>query len=103
MYILHHTTSDELSLEQVIAALSASPLVDGVALFGSRVAAHDNPISDYDLLLLVTDLPVPIFQMFTHIGGRMADLVFADTASADRSLTLHEPIPANTFDALLLQ
>jgi hypothetical protein len=103
MVILQHTASASLSLEETLTVLSVSPLVDGIALFGSRAGAHDNPISDYDLLLLVTELPVPIFQMFTHIGGRMADLVFADTVSTDHALTLNEPIRANTFDALLLQ
>lgn len=103
MYIRNHIPSAELSLEQTIDSLSASPLIDGIALFGSRAGTHDNPISDYDLLLLVTELPVPIFQMFTHIGGRMADLVFVETAAADRILIQTEPVAPNSFDGMQLQ
>lgn len=103
MYVLNHTPSAQFSLEQVIAALSASPLIDGIALFGSRAGTHDNPISDYDLLLLVTKLPVPIFQMFTHIGGRMADLVFLETVAADHILAQAKPVAPNSFDGMQLQ
>jgi hypothetical protein len=104
MYVPNLTTSAELSLEQVIAALSASPVVDGIALFGSRAGTTDaSPISDHDLLLLVTELPVPIFQMFTHIGGRMADLVFVETAAADRILTVDEPVMSRSFEGMQLQ
>ncbi len=69
------SVSDALDLNQAIARLSTSPHIDGIASFGSRAANQTDSVSDYDLLLLVNDLPVRIFQMVTTIGGLVADIV----------------------------
>ena len=103
MDILQHSPSNTLSLDETLAALAASDTVDGLALFGSRAAARDDPVSDYDLLVLVTQLPLPIFQMFTHIAGRMADVVFLDTATVDTVLQAKQPVSMTSFEGMQLQ
>jgi predicted nucleotidyltransferase len=80
------TYSNHLTLDEALARLAASEPVDGLALFGSRAAGSASEASDYDLLILVHRLPVGIFQMLTHIDGRLADVVFVTTAMADRVL-----------------
>ncbi|GAB4577635.1 MAG: hypothetical protein Fur0022_03660 [Anaerolineales bacterium] len=93
--------SDSLSLEDTIARLKASPLVDGVAEFGSRTGRH-SAVSDHDLLILVQAIPARVFQMVTTIGGRLADIVLVETETADSLLTAPAPQP-RSFEALFAQ
>lgn len=100
MQYLPNTLSNDLTLEEVIARLSQSNFVDGLALFGSQ-ASH--PAGDYDLLILVMDPPVSIFQMLTHINGRIADVIFVEVAIADQFLQQPKPVPMASFEGMFLQ
>ena len=100
--ITQTTITSTLSFDEVAARLAVSEAVDGLALFGSRSTDEANPISDYDLLILVKDLPVRIFQMLTHIEQRMADIVFVETEIADRVLVSAARVSANSFEGMFL-
>ncbi len=102
MHILEHTPANDLSLDETLAKLASQPTVDGVALFGSKAGPNASPISDHDLLILVTELPIPIFQMFTHIEKRMADVVFLETTLVDHLFQANEPVAANSFEGMQL-
>lgn len=102
MEVTLNTLSNNLTLSEVLSRLAASESVDGVAMFGSQASSGKSPISDYDLLILVENPPVSIFQMLTHIDQRMADVVFVETEAAERVLTLTAPVPTTSFDGLLL-
>jgi predicted nucleotidyltransferase len=91
--------SEQLSLEETLDVLARSALVDGIAEFGSRTAQASTPASDYDLLLLVRQLPRPVFQMLTSIQGRLADIVLVETTTADALLHSGE-LPQAFFDQL---
>lgn len=95
--------SDHLSLEEAVAQLKSSPLVDGVAEFGSRATSQANVSSDYDLLVLVKAIPARVFQMVTTIGGRLADIVLVEIEIADNLLTTAEPLKPRSFEALFAQ
>jgi predicted nucleotidyltransferase len=97
------TQSFHLTFEDTIRRLCASDTVVGLALFGSRVQASENPSSDYDLLILVREMPVEIFQMFTSIEGRLADIVFANTQTVDHLMHIHTPIHPYSKEGMLLQ
>jgi hypothetical protein len=102
MKTLSNTISTSMTLEEVLARLAACEAIDGVALFGSQAAAHSSPVGDYDLLLLVSAPPVGIFQMLTHIDGRMADVVFVEAEIAERLLANPVPVAARSFEGLFL-
>ena len=102
MPLLRDSLSNHLTLEAALAQLAADARVDGLALFGSRAGAAAKPASDYDLLILVSSLPVRIFQMLSYIDGRMADVVFVLTEQADRLLDGAAPSAANTQDGRFL-
>jgi len=95
MRLTPRTLSNELTLDEVLARLAAHPPVEGLAVFGSRARQGNSPVSDYDLLILVSRLPIGIFQMLTHIDGRMADVVFVTNDLADQTLA-GSPVPADT-------
>ncbi len=71
-------------------------------MFGSQASDFKNPISDYDLLILIAHPPVDIFQMLTHIDGRMADVVFVEADLAERVLSLDSPVSPSSFEGLFL-
>lgn len=91
--------SKNLTFAETLSRLAQK--ADGLALFGSH--ATPNPISDYDLLILVSDPPAQIFQMLTYIDKRMADVVFMDTATADKILQTRAPLPRQSFEGMCLQ
>jgi predicted nucleotidyltransferase len=103
MQSLHDTLSNGMSLEETLACLARAESVDGLALFGSQGGKRLSPVSDYDLLILIEKPPVPIFQMLSYIDGRMADIVFVETETADKLLSQTEAVAGNSFEGLFLQ
>jgi len=97
------TQSFHLTFEETIRRIRASDKVAGLALFGSRVQLSVNSSSDYDLLILVAEMPVEIFQMLTYIEGRLADIVFADTQTADHLIYSDTPVHPYSKEGMLLQ
>src|SRR5690348_2362888 len=102
MPLTQGTKPNGLTLEVVLHRLAQNEQVDGLALFGSRSEGVAQPASDYDLLILISSLPVGIFQLLTHIGGVMADVVFVLTDQVERLLSSGEPVAANTHDGRFL-
>jgi predicted nucleotidyltransferase len=102
MHFTPDTRSNHLTLDEALARLAASEHVAGLALFGSRAIGGATEASDYDLLILVHSLPVGIFQMLTHIDGRLADVVFVTTATADRLLAGGEAVSDRSNDGRFL-
>jgi hypothetical protein len=94
------SVSDRLSFDEAIERLEASPLVDGMAAFGSRARSQSGVVSDYDLLVLVDALPAPVFQMITTIGERLADVILVGTSTADAVLLAGQPPEPRSFAGL---
>lgn len=103
MNVLPLTVSHTLTLTETLQRLMAAENVIGLAFFGSRKGLSAHPVSDYDLLVLVQQEPVAIFQMLTHIDGRMADIVLANVATAEQVVTLTEPVDPRTAEGMLIQ
>jgi hypothetical protein len=102
MESLLNSRSGQLTLDEALDRLRTSPSVDGLALFGSQTGIV-HPASDYDLLILVREMPEPIFQMFTTIDGRMADIVFVEAAWVDILLDFGQPAAASSFEGMFFQ
>ena len=103
MLITGRSPSASLTLDKTLEYLANAESVDGLALFGSRLSDNPNPVSDYDLLILVHEPPVRIFQMLTHIDGRMADVVFVETDDVDELLALDDPADLPKRSGYLVQ
>ncbi len=88
MIPIFRSQTEDLSLAEVVANLSRQPLVEGVVLVGST--GEDGAltaVSDYDILLLLSEMPVPLYVIFTTIESRPSDLIFSDTAFIPPLLT----------------
>ncbi len=92
--------SHSLTLESLVDRLKASTHVAGLALFGSLPA--DNPASDYDLLVVLANPPVQMFQMTTFINGRGADIAFSESEIVERVLKLDQPVSATSPEGFLM-
>lgn len=103
MTLLPLSPASTLTLAETLVRLQAHPQVDGLALFGSQVTERSGPVSDYDLLILVQGQPVRVFQMLTHIGGRMADVVFVETELVDQLLSNATLVAPATWAGMFLQ
>lgn len=101
--ISESSASDHFSIEEVVSQLKASPMVDGIAQFGSRTTTQVSSSSDYDLLVLAKDIPARVFQMITTIGERLADVVLVPIESADSLLPATETPRPRSFEALFAQ
>src|SRR6516165_5204726 len=80
------TVTDGMGIEAVLSRLAALSWVDGLALYGPKVAPPAEAASDYDVLVLVSERPLGLVQIFTQIGGRVADVLFMEVSSYDRAL-----------------
>jgi UTP:GlnB (protein PII) uridylyltransferase len=67
MFPLPHASTVDLSLNDVLAKLSRHSGVDGLVAIGST--AHENltPASDYDLLIILAEQPLPFQVGITSI------------------------------------
>jgi hypothetical protein len=68
-----------MTLDDLMARLSAHKHVDGIVLMGSTGTASFNAQSDYDLLVVLDDPSPPLFLVATEIQGQAAELYFVAT------------------------
>lgn len=77
----HISKSHFLSLDEVIARLAQHHEVESITILGSGAKGTMNPASDYDVLVVLFDLTMPVSLVLTTIDQRLAEVVFfsADT------------------------
>lgn len=69
-----------ISLDEFVRRLSSSPLMEGIVLIGSTGTAELGPHSDYDLLLVLAELPAPLRMVHTWVDNRLTE-VYVTTAT----------------------
>ena len=72
------SSTDDLTLDEVIARLAGHDAVAGLLTIGSTGRATLNPASDYDLVVILRRRPVPLTVGLTYVAGRLTDVVFVD-------------------------
>lgn len=103
MQHLKDSLSNQLTIQEVLNCLEHADAVDGLAFFGSHTRVSNDPVSDYDLLILISSAPIPIFQMLTYIDGRMADVVFIEIHTVDDLLAHRQPVSPTSFEGYFIQ
>lgn len=73
-----------MTLEGLIARLARHAMVDGVLLIGSTATSALTPTSDFDLVLVLTELPVPMNMVTTWVAGRFTEVQVTTTAALAR-------------------
>jgi hypothetical protein len=92
-----------MTLDQVIARLSQNDQISGILIIGSAARSQLTSTSDYDLVLVLSELSVPLHVAITTIDGRLADLLFVTTAQIDEVLALNEPLAQDQWLARIVR
>ena len=71
----------------VTARLATHEAVEGVVWVGSTGTEQLTDASDYDILLFLNEMPVPLHVVFTTIDDVLTDVIFADVDALDRILS----------------
>lgn len=94
--------SDGLTLDGVVARLARHDVVAGVVLIGTTGDPALTPASDYDLLVVLSQMPAPMYVALTTIEGRLADIIFILQTEIDALLARDDEIPQDSWEARLL-
>ncbi len=81
------SSTSTMTLKQVLNRLKAHPAVDGILLVGTTDSDKLTPVSDYDILIVLSESPVPLQVGITYIDHRLTDLLFATVNEVDRIIT----------------
>ena len=92
-----------LTLEEAVARLAGHPTVEGVVTMGSTGTDRLKPESDFDLFVILSELPVPLWQVFTQIDRRLSEVYFAPVAAIERLVAEGAVVPADTIRATQLE
>lgn len=69
-----------ISLVALVRRLAARPEVDGVVAIGSTGRETLTPASDYDLIVVLNETPVPLNVALTVVDQRLTDIIFVRAA-----------------------
>jgi predicted nucleotidyltransferase len=97
------STSNTLTLDEFIARLSCHQLVDGIVLIGSTGRGDLTPTSDYDLLLVLSQMPAPFTVALTWIDHRLTDIIFATRQQIEEILALDTPANGEEWPGRFIQ
>ena len=63
------------SLDEVVTRLAHHREVESIVILDSGAKGHLNPASDYDVLVVLSEMPVPVSLVLTTIERRLAEVV----------------------------
>ncbi|CAN5607626.1 hypothetical protein BH24CHL1_BH24CHL1_20000 [soil metagenome] len=85
-FVTSVASTSDLSLETVITRIASDHRVDGILFMGTTGTPDLKPSSDYDVVLVFADVPVPIRMVNTWIDGRLTE-VYCTTVSVVERIT----------------
>ncbi|MEZ4860628.1 MAG: DUF294 nucleotidyltransferase-like domain-containing protein [Caldilineaceae bacterium] len=88
---ISQSSTNQSTLDQVITTLAQQTIVDGLIVVGSAGRKEMTPASDYDLVLILGEMPVPLHTGVTYIDGRFTDLVFHTSEQIEQILAATTP------------
>lgn len=86
------STTNDRSFEEVLAGLGRHDAVDGLVVIGSARSGNLSPSSDFDLVVVLSSMRVPLHVGVTYIDGRFADVVFHTVAQVEEVLAADLPL-----------
>lgn len=101
MFQTHLSQSHFTSLDEVVARLTQHGEVESIAILGSGATGILNPASDYDILVVLSEAPVPVSLVLTTIDQRLAEVVFLPAGTIEQWLSLETFDPASNAGPML--
>jgi predicted nucleotidyltransferase len=98
MVPLPHAKTADMTLDTVLARLGRHGLVDGLVTVGSTGRDSLTPTSDYDVLVVLAEMPVPLHVGITYIDHRLTDLLFATTTHLQHILAAEVAVDGDAWE-----
>lgn len=95
--------TNDLSLDEVITRLAAKPKVDGILIMGSGGSGDMHPASDYDLFVVLNDMPLPLYLVMTEIDHRQSEIYFGSTDKVEGYIAAEPPLQPVDIDAAVIR
>jgi len=86
-----------MTLKQVLDRLKLHPAVDGILLVGTTDSDKLTPVSDYDILIVLSGSPVPLHVGVTYIDNRLTDLLFTTVNEVDQIIAKRQQFKPFTY------
>jgi predicted nucleotidyltransferase len=103
MFDPHLSRTENMDLDEVIARLKQNDVVDGILQIGSMREERLKPHSDYDLLIVLREMPLPLHVLLTIIEGRLADIIFVRSSFVQAILSEDFEQASNDYEGILLE
>lgn len=97
MFPLPHAATATLSLDEVVQRLRRHATVAGLVLIGSTAGAAFTPASDYDLVVMLSHMPVPLHVGLTYIDHRLTDVLFVSSIQVDAITAATAPLDGEAW------
>lgn len=91
------TLTSDMTLEAVVARLGARREVAGLLLMGSTATDTLTVTSDYDLLVVFVEPPVPLRMVNTWVEGRFTEVYCTTIAVVDQLPSSAAPLGSETW------
>ena len=98
MFPLPHSSTADMSLDAVLAQLSRHPGVEGLVTVGSTGKSSLTPASDYDLLVVLREMPLPLEVGITYIDHRLTDVLFATTNHVEQIIAAQTALDGEAWE-----
>ena len=92
MRLTRPSTTSGMSLDELIVRLRRRDSVDGIMVLGSMARKELTPASDYDLVIVMSELAAPIDMGHTIVDGRDTDLRFLTVEELDDMIETERPV-----------
>ncbi len=97
MNVTRPSTTSATTFDEVIRRLRVQEVVDGLMVVGSAARGELRPASDYDLVIVISDMPVQVDLGATVVDGRNTDLLMLSEEELDETIESSEPVNPYTF------
>jgi predicted nucleotidyltransferase len=91
------------SLDDVLDNLRQHTNVEAVLTLGSTATGKQNSSSDYDLLVILHQMPFPMQVLLTTINGRLTDVLFAPSNLLTRLLNNEPQSSFHPYETIVIE
>ena len=97
------STTATLSLDEVVGRLAKQAAVEAILLVGSAAKNALTTVSDYDLAVVFSQMPLPLHVGVTQIDSRFTDLIFFNGDHVEQILGAAEPLNGRDWAGVLVR
>ncbi len=102
MFPTRPSISQNLKLEEVLHRLQQQAAVTGLVVTGTGASNQLQPESDYDLIVILDSMPVPLHVALTTIDERLTDVIFMRQTTLESMLISAEPFDPDDLTGKLI-